>query len=115
MHCGVDPWWNYDQHFCVFLKKLKTTLTASFTEIEAQEDEDDTSDDQEQADEVELIHVFLQWPSMVRVEVKEEEQQEEPNTACWPATSKALACQGQLTPEKRADRLMKKHLGGERR
>ena len=44
--------------------------------------------------------MFLQRPSMMRVEVKEEEQEEEPNTARWPEKLKALACQGQLTPEK---------------
>ncbi len=43
-------------------------LTARLAEVEAQQEEDNTSNDEGQADEIELLHVFPEGLPLVGVE-----------------------------------------------
>lgn len=63
---------------------MRVGHTAFFTEVKAQEDADDTADDEEESDEVEICDMLLETPSLVRVQVQEKEEKSEGNSTSRP-------------------------------
>ena len=99
MVCGVDPKLNY-------ISKKRTRgysagRTTRLAEVEANEDTHDTSDDENETEEVEFCDMLPQGLAMVRIQVQEDEENGERDPTGGPEmirVSDSVDLTGMVTP-----------------
>lgn len=66
------------------------SLTASLTEVEPDEDANNASNDEQEANEVELCNVFTERLAVMRIKIQEEEEDQKRNPSSWPTNIRSV-------------------------